>query len=178
MTLLRKDRLGVEQIESAIKDLKLEDGASGQPFLSYSSPKEKPAEPVQEPLFFSNKTAAIDKKIDELLNAKRKPEPQLLFDWVQIENRIPYTASNSLIKTLRGNQAKDSEMSLIQMKCRKKELQGILIKESEGTTMSKVGPSDAGVRRVPRAVLPDPQRAGRADRPGQEQARLQQVPEQ
>ena len=176
--MLKKDKLGVEQVESAIKDLKLEDCPSGQPFLSYSSPKDKSTEPSQEPLFFGNKVVSIDKKIDELLTAKRKPEPQLVFDWIQIENRIPYTASNSLIKTLRGNQPKDSEMSLIQMKCRKKELQGILIKESEGTTMSKVCSGDAGVRRVPRAVLPDPQRAGRAHRRRQEQARLQQVLEQ
>ncbi len=145
MTILKKDKLGVEQVESAIKDLKLEDCVSGQPFHSYSSPKDKSPDSVQEPLFFSNKIVSIDKKIDELLNAKRKPEPQLLFDWIQIENRIPYTASNSLIKTLRGSQPKDSEMSLIQMKCRKKEIQGILIKESEGTTMSKVRSADPGI---------------------------------
>jgi hypothetical protein len=142
MTILKKDKLGVEQVESAIRDLKLEDCSPGQPFLSYSSPREKATDTVQEPLFFSNKIVSIDKKIEELLNAKRKPEPQLLFDWIQIENRIPFTASNSLIKTLRGSQPKDSEMTLIQMKCRKKEIQGILIKESEGTTMSKVGSDD------------------------------------
>lgn len=141
--MLHKEKIGVDDLENAAKDLKFDEFSSTVPFNSFcpldNSIDAGDRDVVEENnyIYFNNKTINIEEKIEELLNVKLVKEERIGFDWIQIDNRIPYTASNSMIKTLRGNLKRDNEMSLVQMKSRKRVVQGILIKEQEGTTMSR-----------------------------------------
>lgn len=142
--LFDKEKVGVDEIETAIQDLHFEENNSAQPFESFKSSEE--AEPsegeskaggdtVEQP-FFSNKVLDIDSKIASLSKVALPPVPEISFDWVQIDNKIPFTPSNAQIKSLRQNKVQIVENSLLQQKLRKKLVHGISIKEQQGPSLS------------------------------------------
>ena len=137
MMLFNKDRLTDDLVETAIADLRLEEYHYSQPFKDFVEVSREGEAPYAD-TFFTNEPISIDEGIHRLLGAKVPPEPEIILDWVQIDNKVPYTANNAFIKTLKQNNSHLSEKNLIMQKCEKKLLYGILIKEHQGSSMSKV----------------------------------------
>lgn len=139
MMLFNKDKLTEDVIETVISSLHLEEFHYSQPFKEFvfeETENEDQKNKVQT--YFTNEAITIEEGVERLLGTKIQPEPEVVLDWVQIEDKVPYTANNAYIKTLKKNNSHLIEKSLLMQKCEKKLLYGILIKEHQGSSMSKV----------------------------------------
>ena len=176
MTLFSRDELGVDIVETVISSLHLEEYQYSQPFNDFVAAQDEGEEHREKVLtFFSNDAMSIEESANRLLSTKIEPEPEILLDWVQIEDKVPFTSHNAYVKTLKKNNSHLIEKTLLTQKCEKKVLYGILIKEPQGSSMSKVDLSHAGVQRLPQLVLRDLQRTGQKDRRRPLPARLPYV---
>ena len=137
--LFNKENITEDLVQTAISDLNFEEYHYSQPFKDFviDQNKEDLKEDISQ-IFFENKSITADEAIHEMLGTKILPEPEVVLDWVQIDNKVPYTANNAFIKTLRKNNSHLTEKSLIMQKCEQKLIYGILIKEHQGSSMSKV----------------------------------------
>lgn len=137
--MLNRDVLTEDCLETAISDLRLEEYQYSQPFkaITIADEEDEPQSRVSE-TYFSNRAVTIDDSIHRLLGLKVDEDPELVLDWIQIDNKVPYTANNAYIKTMKNNTGKLDEASLITQKSRKRELHGILIKQPQGSSMPKV----------------------------------------
>jgi len=136
MTLFNREKLSIDDIETAIRDLRLEEYQYDQPFTNFKIPEHNPEDPsLSKLLYFKNEPKDIDQLERSMLaSMSLKPSPKVSLDWLQIDNKIPYTAANVQAKTLKG-QASTKGLSI--QSTRKKELPGILIKEPQGSSVSK-----------------------------------------
>lgn len=139
MSMLNRETLSDDCIEEAISDMRFEEYHYSQPFKAVKVTEEDPQRTTKELApFFKNQALSIDESIHQLLGLKVIPDPELHLDWIQIDNKVPYTASNAYIKSMKKNSGQLSEKSLIMQKCDKKLFHGILIKEHHGSSMPKV----------------------------------------
>lgn len=139
MSLLNREILTIDCIDEAISDLRFEEQHFSQPYKAIKADVEDGLHTEQELRpFVSNKALTIDESIHQLLSLKVMADPELHLDWIQIDNKVPYTASNAYIKSMKQNSGQLSEKSLIMQKCEKKLFHGILIKEHHGSSMPKV----------------------------------------
>lgn len=139
MTLFNKDSLTNDIVETVISHLRLEEYHYSQPFKEFLGDQKTTVESsINVSTFFNNEAITIEEGIHRMLGEKVNPEPEIVLDWVQIDNKVPYTANNAFIKTLKKNNSHLAEKSLLMQKCEKKMLYGILIKEHQGSSMSKV----------------------------------------
>ncbi len=139
MTLFNKDKLAIDIVETVISHLGLEEYHYSQPFKEFlGDERATESSGIQVATFFSNEAITVDEGVHRMLGEKINPEPEIVLDWVQIDNKVPYTANNAFVKTLKKNNSHLAEKSLLMQKCEKKMLYGILIKEHQGSSMSKV----------------------------------------
>lgn len=146
MMLFNKDQLGEDIIETAISSLHLEDHDYSQPFKEFIPGENKQEASAKVETFFKNEAITLDEGINRLLASKIDPEPEIMLDWVQIDNKVPFTADNAYIRTLKKNNSHLIERSLIAQKCEKKLLYGILIKQHQGSSMPKVNLDYSGIQ--------------------------------
>lgn len=138
--MLNKSRIGSDDIDIAISEQAYEDFEWNQPLLAYM-PQNLGATDhshhKDDPYFFNNKVISIDDKIQELMKQTTKPEEKIFVDWVQLENQIPKSASNTNVMLAKRRPETFLDGNPSNLKYKKKLVQGILIKEPERTQQTK-----------------------------------------
>lgn len=138
--MLNKSRVSSEDIDIAIAEQAYEEFEWNQPLLAYKPENlaiSEHSNSRNEPYFFSNKVVSIEDKIQELMKQTAKPEEKIFVDWVQLENQIPKSASNTNVMLAKRRPETHLDGNSANQKYKKKLVQGILIKEPERNQQTK-----------------------------------------
>jgi TATA box binding protein associated factor (TAF) len=139
--MLNKSRITAEDIDISIAEQAYEDFEWNQPLVGFQSDIPEGGDTTHgrpDPLFFSNKVVPIDEKIHELMKQLAKPEEKIFIDWIQLENQIPKSVSNSnVLLAKRKPESAGIDGPPSAQKYKKRIVQGILIKEPERNQQTK-----------------------------------------
>jgi TATA box binding protein associated factor (TAF) len=139
--MLNKSRISAEDIDISIGEQAYEEFEWNQPLVGFHPENLEGWDASQgkgDPLFFTNKVVSIDDKVHELMKQIAKPEEKIFIDWIQLENQIPKSASNSnVVLAKRKPESAPADGPPSAQNYKKRIVQGILIKEPERNQQTK-----------------------------------------